>query len=256
MSVQRKKSEDLFVVYADEYDYITDADRREQYHGKEVATLIEKFSPTSVLDAGCASGLTSSLFAREGIRTMGIDRSLPMVRVAQKKYEATDWPLEFKTAHFEKIPQRMERKFDLVVCLANSISGVKTMSRLSQALANFRKCLKPDGHLVLQMLNFSSIREDILFPIRATRHENIVYQRFYERRGRRYYLYLTRMDLNDGSEPFEIFRVDFDNFTPDEILKAVKFSNFKDISRYSDLYLKKKFTARSRDLVIVARNAG
>jgi hypothetical protein len=105
------------------------------------------------------------------------------------------------------------------------------------------------------MLNYNSISEEILFPIRATRHENIVYQRFYERRGRRYYLYLTRMDLSECDKPFEIFRVEFDNFTPDEILRAVKFSNFKDISRFSDLFLDKRFTSRSRDLVVVARNA-
>ncbi len=53
-----------FEKYAHEYDLITNAAQREKYHQKEVDALIARFRPRSVLDAGCASGLTAMLFAR------------------------------------------------------------------------------------------------------------------------------------------------------------------------------------------------
>ncbi len=243
----------VFDVYAHEYDLITNAAAREVYHSKEVAAIVEKLDPKSVLDAGCASGLTSRLFARRGITTVGLDRSRRMIEVAKTQYDDTGLPLTFRTGHFEKLAQNMNGKFDLVVCMANAISGVGTKANLRQALSGFRRVLKPGGYLLIQALNYASLKDGELMPIKATRNGDIVYLRYTRRRGRSFEIHITRLDLANESVSFEPFCADFENFAVDEIVSALEKTGFENLRKTSDLHLKKRFGAKSRDIVLVGR---
>ncbi len=249
MSLKRQKS--FFEIYAHEYDYLTNAANRKVSHKKEVDALIDIYKPQSVLDAGCASGLTSMLFAEAGLATKGIDKSRPMIKMAKNNY-SDKANLSYQIASFEKIPKSFHNKFDLVVCLANSISGVGSLHNLSLALKGFYNSLKPGGTLILQALNYISIVDGEILPIRATQHENLYYQRFSERKGKRLYVYVNRLDISTNPPNSEMFRHEFENFTPPELVAALKKNSFKKINKYSDLFLKKKFGKTSRDLVLTA----
>ncbi len=254
MAVKRQLS--AFEKYAHEYDLITNATQREKYHQKEVDALIARFRPRSVLDAGCASGLTAMLFARRGVVAVGLDRSRRMIEVAKEKFKNVDLPLEFRWGDFERLPKKLRESFDLVVCLANSIAGVNTLAGLKRSLKNFRAVLKPGGYLVLQMLNHAAVKEDTLFPIKVTENNGIVYERFSERRGSRMYVYVIRLDLNQKPPDYEIFRHEFDNYNVDVMSRGVAQAGFAGIHKFGDLYLKKRFGRSSRDLIIIGRRPG
>lgn len=249
----KKKQLSVFEKYAHEYDLITNAAQREIYHKKEIDALIARFKPGSVLDAGCASGLTAMLFASRGVDAVGLDCSRRMIQVARDKFDSANLPLSFRTGNFERLPQTLHAKFDLVVCLANSISGVSSVAGLRQTLKNFHAVLKPGGWLVLQMLNYSSMKEGTLFPIRATSNDGIIYERFSERRGKRLCVYVSRLDLNKSPQQFEVFRHEFDNYDVALINRLVAQAGFKATRKFSDLYLKKRFTRSSRDLVLIGQ---
>ncbi len=248
-----KKSISVFEKYAHEYDLITNAVQREVYHAKEIARLIQQCKPTAVLDAGCASGLTSFLFAKAGVPTVGLDQSKTMLKVARGKFRGQSLPLSFRHGKFEALPKSMNGRFDLVVCLANSISGLLTVSLLHRAMKNFFAVTQPGGWLVLQALNYSAINEGEVKPIRVTNNDGIVYERFSERKGKSLSVYVTRTDLNQKQPLLEVFRHTFDNFTPTEIKKAVRSAGFKKLSIYGDLKLKKRFVRSSKDFVVVAQ---
>ncbi len=243
----------VFEEYAHEYDLMTNAAQREKFHTGEVAALIEKFKPESVLDAGCATGLTSMLFAKAGCTTVGLDRSQKMLTEARKKYGDSSYPLEFRYGQFEKLPHVLQNKFDLVVCLANSISGVHTLSGLWKSLRSFSAVMRPGGNLVLQLLNYSAIKESDLVPIKTTVNDGLMYIRFSERHRRRFFVYTVRLDMNKDLSAFEVFRHDFDNFTEKEIYNNLRTAGFGQLHKYGDLFLKNRFARTSRDLVVTAK---
>ncbi|MDF1544948.1 MAG: methyltransferase domain-containing protein [bacterium] len=250
--MKSKSDISVFEKYAHEYDLMTNARQREKNHDQEVAAIVKRYKPTSVLDAGCATGLTSSLFARRGIETVGLDRSQRMLTEARKKYKFTGYPLKFQFGHFERLSKSLNGKFDLVVSLANSISGVHTLKELFGAFSNFHRVLKPGGSLVIQVLNYKGWKENELMPIRATDNDGLVYIRFSERTGRQFHIYAIRLDNREEEPKFEVFRHDFDNFSATEIVRLLKEVGFRKIEKFGNLKFTEKFGQASRDVVLTA----
>lgn len=248
----KAKQESVFEKYAHEYDLITNATERAKSHGREVEALINRFHPTSILDAGCATGLTSFLFASQGIHAVGLDRSVRMIEVAQSKYQNSNLPMEFLPGDFEKLPVKLNARFDLVVCLANSISGVATAAGLMRSLKGFRRCLAPGGSLVIQMLNLASLKEHEVFPIRATRNGDILYLRFSEREGEEHQIHVIRTDLATQPPSYEIFRHAYRSYTRAEMTSALKKAGFGRVTLFGKLDLSEKFSRASRDIVLIA----
>ncbi len=247
------KKRSFFDTYPHEYDFLTTASAREASHRKEIAAIIAKFTPTAVLDAGCATGLTARLFAERSILTVGLDRAKAMVELARHNSHFNNDLLSFIVGSFERLPGALRGRFDLIVCLANSISGVGTIGKLRKAMRGFMTALRPGGHLVLQMLNYSAIKEGEVMPVKATQNGPIVYERFTERRAKRLYLYVTRLDLGKKPAQLEVFRHEMDNFSSVEIETSLRLAGFKNLKRYSDLLFRNRYERSSRDLVITAR---
>lgn len=246
------KQESVFEKYAHEYGLLTNEKARRVNHLKEVRAIIDKCHPTSVLDAGCAIGLTASLFAGEGVTAVGLDRSRRMISEAKKQYGGTKLPLSFRGGSFEKLPKALDGKFDLVVCLANSISGVGTKDLLNQSLRNFKRVLRPGGTLVLQALNYASMTEGDIFPIKATQQGKVGYLRFARRRGSKLELVIIRLDFSTKPFGFEPFTHEFDPFTPTVLQEAVRKSGFGRIARYGNLLMSAPYGKKSRDLILTA----
>jgi ubiquinone/menaquinone biosynthesis C-methylase UbiE len=241
----------FFDVYAHEYDALTNASNRKIPHEREVKAIIKRFDPTFVLDAGCATGLTGYLFSKNNISAIGVDCSKAMIKVAKDNYRLPR--LTFRHGWFEKLPKILNNRFDLVVCLANAISGVGSTKNLIDSLKGFHRTLLPNGSLVLQMLNFQKLNENEIIPIKITRKSNIIYQRFMERKKSNIYIYINRIDLKSKPISHQIFRHEFDNFKPREVVKALNNVGFKKIEKFNNLFLNSKFDNSSKDLVITAR---
>lgn len=251
----QKHPPSFFEKYASEYDAMTDAASREPKHRVEVDTLIEKFAPTSVLDAGCGTGLTARLFAERGIAVVGIDSSSEMIELASKQCSPASVPARFLVARFESIPKEYTKTFDLIVCLGNSISGISSATGLRSAFGQFRRTLKPGGVLVLQMLNPAVITRGETFGVRVTRAGDILYHRYATRPDDRVFLHIVRTDLSVSPPAFEAFVHHYRLLSPAQFEKALRVAGFNRISRHTSLVLdnQQSPTIQSRDLVLVAR---
>lgn len=121
------------------------ADRLEK---EAVFSLLENRAGDLALDISCGTGSYALALGRRGLRVMGVDVSEPMLCVAQTKAKAVQVRLALVCAEADVLPFRAGI-FDLVTV----ILGLEFMADPGNTLEEARRLLKPNGSLVVAVLN-------------------------------------------------------------------------------------------------------
>jgi SAM-dependent methyltransferase len=108
-------------------------------HGE--VDLVMRFSPSSVLDAGCGTGRVAIELARRGVEVVGADLDDDLLAVARSKAPELTWV----SADLARLD--LGRSFDVVVAAGNVIGFVDATDR-AHAVAACAAHLAPGGHLV------------------------------------------------------------------------------------------------------------
>jgi len=125
----------------DEYDesYERRAAAGENVHGE--ADFVMRFSPGTVLDAGCGTGRVARELARRGVDAVGVDLDDGMLSTARRKAPSIAW----HCADLASID--LGRTFD-VILLAGNVMIFLTPRSEGAVIANLARHLAPDGRLV------------------------------------------------------------------------------------------------------------
>ena len=108
-------------------------------HGE--ADFIGRFSPSTVLDAGCGTGRVAIELARRGVEVVGVDLDPPMIGQARTKAPHLHW-VEADLCHLD-----LGRVFDVVAMPGNVMIFVCPGTETS-VVARMAAHLGPDGVLV------------------------------------------------------------------------------------------------------------
>jgi SAM-dependent methyltransferase len=111
----------------------------EDVHGE--ANFVMRFSPGSVLDAGCGTGRVGRELYRRGVDVVGVDLDAEMLETARARCPSVSW-IEGDISIIQ-----LGRTFDIVLMAGNVINFVKPESRRA-ALENLAGHLRPMGHLI------------------------------------------------------------------------------------------------------------
>ena len=134
-----------------EHTYELRAAAGEDVHGE--ANFVTRFSPGSVLDAGCGTGRVGRELHRRGIDVVGVDLDAEMLETARARCPEGSW------VEGDISTIRLGRTFDIVLMAGNVINFVIPELR-RQALENLVHHLRPTGLLI----NGHSIRPDGCSP--------------------------------------------------------------------------------------------
>ena len=128
-------------VSGDSYDatYTRRAAAGEDVHGE--ANFVQRFAPSSVLDAGCGTGRVGRELARRGVDVVGIDIDPEMLGTARRTTPDLDWRLA------DLATVELSRAFDVVV-LAGNVMIFLTPGTEGAVLANLARHLHPGGRLI------------------------------------------------------------------------------------------------------------
>jgi len=130
-----------------ERSYEVRAAAGEDVHGE--ANFVTRFSPGTVLDAGCGTGRVGRELHRRGIDVVGVDRDAEMLETARSRCPSASW-IEGDISAID-----LGRTFDIALMAGNVINFVSPEFR-RQALENLVHHLNPGGLLI----NGHSIRPD------------------------------------------------------------------------------------------------
>jgi SAM-dependent methyltransferase len=131
----------MFNASAEYYDLIYSAFKDYAAEVAEVTALLRRLNPRchTVLDVGCGTGEHARRLAAEGFLADGIDIEPAFVRIASLKHPTGRF-VEADMSDFH-LPHR----YDALLCLFSSIGYLRTLDRVTRALACFREHLAPGG---------------------------------------------------------------------------------------------------------------
>lgn len=103
--------------------------------------------PNTVLDLGCGTGIPALLLLKSGSSVIGIDGSLEMLKMAQKKLSDFNPPLILSS--FEEFC--LKKRVDVVMSLFDSLNNLLDEGALRQAFMQVSQCLRQKGLFVFDM---------------------------------------------------------------------------------------------------------
>ena len=108
-----------------------------------------------VLDVGCGTGRIGIALAEQGVEVVGLDRSAPMLRIAERKRAGLPPEVASRLtfALGDMTDFTLDRAFPLIVTPARSFQFMLTSTTQRAALASMRRHLRPDGALVLDLFD-------------------------------------------------------------------------------------------------------
>lgn len=176
-----------------------------------------------ILDVACGTGNHAAVLVRRGYNVVGIDLHEEMLEIAREKVR------NVKLVEGDMRDLKLDRTFDVVICMFNSIAYNQTLSELRRTLSGFRKCLKARGIIVFDN---HFLRERFVHGYRGVMgydDDELTIARFsfsekLGKKGRITFSYLIR----EGND-FNYIRGDvheFGLFSLSEIIEAMKEAGF------------------------------
>jgi len=119
------------------------------------------YEPSTVLDVACGTGNVSEIFASRGFRVVGVDISPQMIEVARAKKSGVEYYVqdaaELDLRCCSDGPGRSDRgddsrrRFDLAVCLFDSLNYITDPDRAAGAISRVGEHLVPGGVFIFDV---------------------------------------------------------------------------------------------------------
>jgi SAM-dependent methyltransferase len=122
-----------------------------------------------ILEVGCGTGRVAAVLAADGHQVVGVDRSAPILRLAERRRAslAADVARRLTFCEADMTSLDLGRDFALIVTPSRVFQFALTTNAQRQALAALRCHLRPDGRLVLDL--FDPLLDLVVAPSGALR---------------------------------------------------------------------------------------
>ena len=113
---------------------------------QKICDYIKKYKTSGgndMLDVACGTG-NHIPYLKKYFKITGIDIDQDMLKIARKKYP------EVKFIRDDMRTFRINRRFDVIICLFSSIAHLKTYTNLKKTIKNFATHLKPGGVAIIE----------------------------------------------------------------------------------------------------------
>ena len=113
---------------------------------KTLRTIIKNYKTSpgnGLLDVACGTG-NHIQFLKKYFNIIGVDLDKDMLAMAKKKSP------DVKFIRGDMRTFRLNKQFDIIVCLFSAIGHLKTYANLEKTIKNFSRHLKPGGIMVIE----------------------------------------------------------------------------------------------------------
>lgn len=240
--------DDISKNYDEMFDFEKDLSAAEDV----IAKLKEQFEFKSALDIGCGTGSFTLALARSGTKAAGMDLSSSMIEAAKKNSLAYGLNIDFVNSGMNEMLSNVSGKFDLIMCMGNTLPHLLDKKDLSSMIAACKQLLNPGGQLVLNLLNYDKILAAKERVIGITRSENHEFIRFYDFEPSYVNFNLLEIDWNNDAPTHKLVCTKLYPYTHLEIEFALTQAKFENLKAYSGLGFDKYDPKNSKAILITA----
>jgi SAM-dependent methyltransferase len=153
-----------YEILAADYDWMFDDGALA--HGRAInhpatARLLGRISPASVvLDAACGTGVDAAALARRGFTVWAADGSEAMAAGAAARFRREGLGIPVVHSRWAGLPAATSERFDVVLCIGNSLVHAAGRDAMVQALTGLRRMARPGGHVVVDSRNWEKLHAE------------------------------------------------------------------------------------------------
>ncbi|MCP3933634.1 MAG: class I SAM-dependent methyltransferase [Bacteroidetes bacterium] len=215
-----------------------------------VNSAFENTAELSLLDIGCGIGNLSAELINTFRKVNGIDLSDLMLQQAKNRFSNTVDNLHFQHLSMLEIEKDFgANSFDTVVCFGNTLVHLDSIEDISDFLGQANKIMKPDGKLLLQIVNYDRILNTEIESLPTIDNAHITFERNYHfSKSEKKIYFETKLTVKESGLKLEnsIPLYPLRKFEIDSLLEE---SGFSDV-RYYGNFKREAWTPNSPALVV------
>ena len=201
-------------------------------------------------DLGCGSGVDSIALVSLGLKVTAFDPSVEMLKVAKENVERVNVRATFHKQSIDSISEDFYEQFDLVVSLGNTFANIGK-EQLVKSLQRCYQILKPQGFILIQVLNYEKIVSEKQRIVNITEGVDKYFIRFYDFIGTEViFNILTFVKLNPSDQ--KLISTIVNPYVQPDFDTALKKAGFSSFQFYSNLELEEFDKEQSKDIMIRA----
>lgn len=211
--------------------------------------FVDSTGAKEILEFGSGTGAVATGLSLAGYDVTGIDFSPDMLRVARSRAKKYGADTRFLNGDIVNI--RLARRFDLLICLGNTLPLITGSGDSRRLLKNCIRHLKPGGVAIFQMLNYDRILKEKPTTFAVDSQENLIRIKQYRYGGKLLDFVVTLVDNSKVPPVITISKRKLRPWSKRQISSELIDAGFKKISAYGD-FTRRRFNLSSKDLIIVA----
>ncbi len=202
------------------------------------ARLLQRISPASVvLDAACGTGVDAAVLARRGFTVWAADGSEAMVEGAAARFRRERLEIPLLNCQWADLPAATAKRFDVVLCIGNSLVHAAGRDAMVQALAGLRRMARPGGHVVVDSRNWEKLhaeRRIVQVADRVVTREGHRCVALYawevpERLGDEHIAHLVFIFDNGGQAESREYQITFRPFTISDLRERLELAGLREV---------------------------
>ncbi len=243
---------DFYDQIAENYDRMTNLDSRMDGIRKFARRIKDRYNLESAIDVACGTGRHAIIMSQMGIRAVGADMSAGMLDKARTFANQIGVQVQWIGCPMQELSQHVNEKFDIVLCLGNSLPHILNQDDLDRTISGFAKLLQPGGVLLIQLLNYHQILKQKKRIVAVTKNENREFIRFYDFLPELIQFNVLQIEWQTEPPIHTLSSTTLFPYTPDILKEALQKHKFLAVSTYADLDFIRFDRNKSSNLVVEA----
>jgi glycine/sarcosine N-methyltransferase len=244
---------EFYDALASDYDAMTGFEKRFVAERPFFRMIVERYGITTAVDAGCGTGFHSFLLTQLGVSVTAVDVSKEMLRHVSTNARRLALHVDEIEGRFETLSHSLNKQYDAVFCLGNSLVHMQSEDLLLAAISNFASLLKSEGALFIQILNYDRIlamRERVQSVKEVG---NTTFVRFYDFERDVLRFNIMKLEKKNDSIVHELNSVDLRPLRKEELNSVLHQSGLGNVAWFGGISLERFVPESSKDLFAVAK---